>query len=40
MVTNIKPNIPIFKIEKYGYLSDFYIKKKYQNRGIGSMFFK
>jgi len=33
----IKNNVRIYKIDKTGYLSDMYIKKKYQGKGISSM---
>jgi ribosomal protein S18 acetylase RimI-like enzyme len=30
-------NIPIFKIEKFGYISDMFVRKKYRGLGISSM---
>jgi len=34
----IKRNIHVFAIDKIGYISDMYVNKKYQGRGIGSKF--
>jgi len=34
----IKDNIPIFAIEKIGYLSDLYVDKKYRGKKISSKF--
>lgn len=36
----IKKNIPIFKLSKLGYLSDFFVKKDYRGKGISSKFHK
>ena len=34
----IKDNIPIFKLEKIGYISDLFVKKEFRNQGISSKF--
>ncbi|MCK4589914.1 MAG: GNAT family N-acetyltransferase [Nanoarchaeota archaeon] len=34
----IKRNIPIYKIEKYVYISDIYVDEKYRKQGIGKKF--
>lgn len=39
-INYIKNNIPIFKIEKIGYISDLFIDKKYRGKGISSEFRK
>ncbi|MBR9683374.1 GNAT family N-acetyltransferase [Candidatus Woesearchaeota archaeon] len=31
----IKQNIPVFKIKKYGYISDIYVEKNYRGKGMG-----
>ena len=35
---HIKKNIPIFVIEKYGFISDLFVKKRYRGKGISSEF--
>ncbi len=37
---HIKPNVPVFKIKKLGYISDLYVKEDYRNKGVGSKFHK
>jgi GNAT superfamily N-acetyltransferase len=32
----IKDEIPIFKLKKYGYISDLYVKKEFRGNGISS----
>ena len=32
----IKDEIPVFKIEKYGYISDLFVKKEYRKKGIST----
>jgi ribosomal protein S18 acetylase RimI-like enzyme len=34
----IKNNIPIFKMEKIGYISDLFVKKEYRSKGISTRF--
>ncbi len=34
----IKDNIPVFKLEKTGHISDLFVKKEFRGRGISSMF--
>jgi len=34
----IKKNIPIFKVEKYGYINDLFVKKAYRRQKIASQF--
>jgi len=36
----IKKNVPIFRIERTGYISDLYIREKYRGSGIASQFKK
>lgn len=33
----VKENIPIYKIKKYGYISDIYVGKKYRGKFLGKM---
>ena len=39
-ISLIKKNIPIYKIKKYGYVSDLYVDKKYRGKGIGKKLLK
>ena len=32
----IKPNIPVFRIRKLGYMSDLYLKPGYRGKGVGT----
>jgi len=34
-LTNIKQNIPVFKIKRLGFLSDLYVKKSHRKMGFG-----
>jgi GNAT superfamily N-acetyltransferase len=34
----IRKHIPIYAIEKVGYISDLYVKKEYRNRKLSSLF--
>lgn len=34
----IKKNVPIFKLDKIGYISDLYVRKGYRKMGISKMF--
>ena len=34
----IKKNIVVFELERYGYISDLFVKKEYRGREISSMF--
>ena len=34
-ISFVKETIPIFKIRKYGYISDLYVKRKYRGQKIG-----
>ena len=34
-ISLIKKNIPLFKINEYGYISDLYVKNDYQRKGVG-----
>ena len=34
----IKPNIIVYKIEKLGHISDLYVRKEFQGKGIASKF--
>ncbi len=39
MLSNIAPNIPIFKKEKVGYISDIYLEEGYRGKGIAKDLF-
>jgi len=32
----VKDEIPIFEIEKYGYISDLYVKEEFRGKGVSS----
>jgi ribosomal protein S18 acetylase RimI-like enzyme len=36
LLAMIKPNIPLFKLEKLGEITDIYIRKKYRGSGVSS----
>ncbi|MFC1768559.1 GNAT family N-acetyltransferase [Nanoarchaeota archaeon] len=36
----IDNNIPVFELEKLGYISDMFLLKEYRRKGISSLFFK
>jgi ribosomal protein S18 acetylase RimI-like enzyme len=33
----IKKNISVFRVERYGYISDLYVKKEYRKKGISTL---
>ncbi|MDD5171530.1 MAG: GNAT family N-acetyltransferase [Candidatus ainarchaeum sp.] len=39
-LNNIKSNVRLFKVKKYGYLSDIFVAKTHRKRGIGNAFLK
>jgi GNAT superfamily N-acetyltransferase len=39
-LNNIKSNVKLFRVKKFGYLSDIFVAKTHRKRGIGNAFLK